>query len=133
MSEQNKIPCAVAQDLMPLVIDGAASEQSRQAAKRRSRARRAGQGGAGLPPGCQAPAQAFSCLENRRAVPGAGGGHLPGHGRRQARAFAGLCAGCAPLLGAGFAAGAHNTGRAAAAVYPRAAVQAALWLEILNQ
>ena len=31
MSEQNKIPCAVAQDLMPLVIDGAASEQSRQA------------------------------------------------------------------------------------------------------
>ena len=24
MSEQNKIPCAVAQDLMPLVIDGAA-------------------------------------------------------------------------------------------------------------
>lgn len=28
MSEQNYIPCAVAQDLMPLITDGAASEQS---------------------------------------------------------------------------------------------------------
>lgn len=31
MSEQKSIPCALAQDLMPLVLDGAASEESRQA------------------------------------------------------------------------------------------------------
>ena len=31
MSEQNNLPCALAQDLMPLVIDGAASEESRKA------------------------------------------------------------------------------------------------------
>lgn len=117
MSEQNKIPCAVAQDLMPLVIDGAASEQSRQAVAQHVAACSAcsqiyremqsaapapvaqGKVEQGFRQAVKRPAQAFSCLENRRAVPGAGGGHLPGHGRRQARAFAGLCARMCPSPG----------------------------------